>query len=48
MDQAGFSMFDVAGLVRPNGQDLVQIDLIFVRHTSKLRPDYFTFAKHSN
>ena len=45
MDAAGFTMFDIAGLVRPNGIDLVQIDIIFVRATSKLRPDFFRFRQ---
>jgi FkbM family methyltransferase len=43
MDAQGFSIFDVAGFVRPNGINLVQIDVIFVAKTSKLRPDFFRF-----
>ena len=43
MDAEGFSIFDVAGYVRPNGINLVQIDIIFVAKTSKLRPEFFRF-----
>ena len=45
MGAGGFTMFDIAGLVRPNGIDLVQIDIIFVRATSGLRPDFFHFRQ---
>ena len=43
MDEQGFSIFDIAGFVRPNGVNLVQIDLLFVSRDLKLRPDYFYF-----
>jgi FkbM family methyltransferase len=43
MDQKGFALFDFAGFVRPNNKDLVQIDAIFVRKESALRPKFFTF-----
>lgn len=45
MDQNGFAIFDIAGFVRPNKVDLVQIDLLFVRKNSRLRPDYFNYSK---
>lgn len=38
-----FAPFDIGGLVRPNGIDLAQMDLLFVRRGSKLRTDFFTF-----
>jgi FkbM family methyltransferase len=43
MDRNGFALFDVAGFVRPNGTDLVQLDLIFARKDSSLRRDYFKY-----
>ena len=43
MEAHGFSIFDVAGFIRPNGVNLVQIDVIFVAKDLKLRPDYFRF-----
>ena len=43
MDRSGFALFDVAGFVRPNGTDLVQVDLIFVRKDSDLRHDFFKY-----
>lgn len=43
MAQKRFLMFDIAGFVRPNGRDLVQIDVIFVKKDSKLRRDFFRF-----
>ena len=44
MDEQGFAIYDIAGFVRPNQKDLAQIDVIFVRKESKLRPDRFHFA----
>jgi len=44
MDERGFAIYDIAGFVRPNQKDLAQIDVIFVRKDSKLRPDRFRFA----
>lgn len=38
-----FAPFDIGGLVRPNGIDLVQMDLLFARPGSGLRTDFFTF-----
>jgi FkbM family methyltransferase len=43
MDQSGFAFFDVAGFVRPLDKHLIQLDLLFVRKTSKLRPETFTY-----
>jgi hypothetical protein len=36
-------MFDINGFVRPNGTDLVQVDMLFVKKSSALRPDFFRF-----
>jgi hypothetical protein len=44
MDENDFAIFDVAGFIRPNGTDLVQIDLVFVRKTSKMRRDFFNYT----
>ena len=38
-----FAPFDIGGLVRPNGIDLVQMDFLFARRGSGLRTDFFTF-----
>lgn len=43
MDSCGLVPFDVSGFSRPNGLDLVQIDLIFVRRDSPMRPAFFSF-----
>jgi len=43
MDGQGFAMFDIGGYVRPNGVNLVQLDIIFARKNSRLRPDYFHY-----
>ena len=43
MEKWGFSPYDFAGFIRPNGIDLVQTDVIFVRTASALRPLHFTF-----
>jgi FkbM family methyltransferase len=43
MDQHGFAIFDVAGFVRPNQTDLVQLDLVFVRKSSAMRRDFFRY-----
>lgn len=48
MDAKGFVMFDIAGFVRPNGINLVQLDIIFVRKTSRLRPEFFRFKTTKN
>jgi FkbM family methyltransferase len=43
MDSQGFAVFDIAGFIRPNGVDLIQVDIIFARKGSKLRPDKFVY-----
>lgn len=43
MEEWGFSPFDFAGFIRPNGVDLVQIDVLFVRTNSTLRAKQFYF-----
>lgn len=43
MNEHDFAIFDVAGFIRPNGVGLVQLDLIFVRKNSSLRPDFFRY-----
>ena len=43
MDAAGFVPFDISCYSRPNGVDLAQIDLLFVRRDSGLRRLYFDF-----
>lgn len=46
MEEVGFVPLDVSGFSRPNGVDLVQIDMIFVRRDSSLRPTFIEFAQH--
>ena len=41
MEAREFVPFEVSGSSRPNGRDLVQIDLLFTRRESSLRPSYF-------
>lgn len=43
MDAKGFAPFDLSGWSRPNGMDLVQIDLLFVPTQSGLRRSFFEF-----
>ena len=43
MDERGFVPLDIAGFSRPNGVDLVQIDVLFTRRTSDLRPQFIFF-----
>jgi FkbM family methyltransferase len=43
MDAKGFAVYDIAGFIRPTGTDLVQIDILFARKTSRLRRDFFQF-----
>ena len=38
----GFVIYDIAGFIRPKGH-LAQMDMLFVRRESKLRPSYFTY-----
>ena len=45
MDQRGFVPFDIAGMIRPTGAELVQIDLLFVPAGSPLRPTRFLFPE---
>ena len=47
MDERDFVPLDVSGFSRPNGVDLVQIDMLFVRRDSTLRPGFIEFAQHS-
>ena len=42
MDQHDFAIYDISGFMRLNDRHLVQIDVLFVRKNSSLRPDYFT------
>ena len=43
MAERDFLPIEVSGFSRPKGY-LVQIDLLFARKGSKLRPDFFTFS----
>ena len=43
MDERAFVPFDLSGWSRPNGEDLVQIDILFVKEESPLRPSFFKF-----
>jgi FkbM family methyltransferase len=43
MEQRNFVPLDVCGFSRPNGIDLVQIDVLFARRDSRLRPNFFQF-----
>lgn len=45
MDDHDFALHDIAGFIRPFGEHLVQLDVMFVRNGSKLRPPaYFEFS----
>jgi FkbM family methyltransferase len=44
MKQHGFVPYDFSGFSRPNGLDLVQVDIVFVREDSSLRPTFFKFS----
>ena len=44
MKQLGFVPYDFSGFSRPNGLDLVQADILFVREDSRLRPKFFSFS----
>lgn len=48
MDQHGFVPLDVSGFSRPNLVDLVQVDILFVRKDSALRPTSIEFAWHKD
>jgi FkbM family methyltransferase len=43
MKQIGFVPYDFSGFTRPNGVDLVQVDIIFARQDSPLRRQTFVF-----
>lgn len=43
MDERGFVPLDISGFSRPNGVDLVQMDVLFTRRTSGLRPQSIFF-----
>lgn len=43
MDERGFVPFDIAGMIRPTGVELVQVDMLFAPADSLLRPSRFFF-----
>ena len=43
MRDHGFTPYDISGFIRPNGKDLVQLDMIFMRMGSSLRQNRFVF-----
>lgn len=43
MDQRGFVPLDYSGFTRPNGRDLVQVDILFTKRESSLRSRFFMF-----
>jgi FkbM family methyltransferase len=43
MDAMGFVPFDISGFSRPNGVDLVQVDIVFAKRESSFRPQFFEF-----
>ena len=45
LDQRGFVPFDIAGMIRPTGAELVQVDMLFVPAGSPLRPTRFVFQE---
>jgi FkbM family methyltransferase len=45
MDERDFVPVDVSGFSRPNGVDLVQMDLLFVRRASPLRTTFVKFEQ---
>ena len=45
MDDHGFVPFDVAGMIRPTGAELVQVDMLFVPARSPMRPIRFFFPQ---
>ena len=44
MAERDFVPLDVSGFSRPNGIDLAQMDVLFARKASALRPNFFTFG----
>jgi len=45
MDERDFVPVDVSGFSRPNGVDLVQMDLLFVKRSSSLRTTFIQFEQ---
>lgn len=43
MDAQGFVPLDFSGFIRPDGVNLVQVDILFAPKESKLRPTTFTY-----
>jgi FkbM family methyltransferase len=43
MDRLGFAIFDIPGFIRPLDKHLVQIDVLFARKASRLRPTEFRY-----
>ncbi len=43
MDNLDWVPLDISGFSRPNGVDLVQVDIIFVKRDSPLRPTFINF-----
>ena len=43
MDELGFVPLDISGFIRPDGVNLVQVDMLFVPKGSPLRPTTFNY-----
>lgn len=43
MNDRDFKLCEIASFIRPTGRHLTQIDAIFARANSQLRPDFFNF-----
>jgi FkbM family methyltransferase len=43
MDQLGYAIFDIIGFVRPYNLHLVQLDILFAKKTSAIRPTEFRY-----
>jgi FkbM family methyltransferase len=43
MADHGFALYDICGFIRPQSSYLVQVDVLFIKRGSALRPNYFTF-----
>jgi FkbM family methyltransferase len=43
MDSKGLVPLDISGFSRPNGVDLVQVDILFAQRGSALRPEFISF-----
>lgn len=48
MDARGFQPFDISGETRPDGMNLVQIDLLFAPSHSPLRKGFFEFPAQTD